>query len=413
MTTGKSPETVGVATIPLHVTDAELVLAQLNRILESQAFRNSKRYTRFLRFVVEQTLLGHGSQLKERSLGVEVFDRPASYDVASEPIVRIAAGEVRKRLAQYYVESGHEDELQIRMQPGTYVPEFCPPRQRAVPPIEPPTAPTPTVSSEGAAPYHFLQTRRGLSVTLALIAVGLATMLVWIYRANRETPLDRFWSSLIQSTDSLVFCLGNVTPSPNTPGGTEPEGLQTGTSSNDHLALSDVRAFNRISDYLARQGKHGSVLNSEAAALTDLRQHSSIFIGGSSNQWTMKSMQFLRFRIVRDLRPNVNAIVDAQNGSQPRWAVDFSVPYNAIPREYGIVARLHNPITDQPTVIVAGIGANGTLAASDFLTDPGYFKEFSDRAPRDWNRHNVEIILETDMINGDYGPPKIITTYLW
>ncbi len=413
MTASKSPETVEGVTIPSHVTDAGQVLAQLNRILESQAFRNSKRYTRFLKFAVEQALLGHGDQLKERLLGIEVYDRAADYDVATDPIVRIAAGEVRKRLAQYYVESGHEDELQIHMYPGSYVPEFSPPRQRITSQTEEVPSPTPTVSPDATAHDKFLRTRGSVSVALALTAVGLTTILVWIYTTNQKSPLERFWSGLIQSNSQPVFCLGNVTPDFKSTGGAEPEGLQTGISSSDHLALSDVQAFNRISDYLARHGKRGMVLNSESASLSDIRQNATVLIGGSSNQWTMKSMQFLRYRIVRDLRPNVNAIVDAQNGSQPRWSVDFNARYDSIPKEYGIVARFHNPITDQPTVIIAGIGANGTIAASDFLTSPAYFTQFSDKAPRNWSDHNLEIILETEMINGDYGPPKVMATYIW
>ena len=413
MTSDKTSETSGSPAAASPVTNSELVLAQLKKILASQAFRNSKRYTRFLTYVVEQTLLGHGDQLKERLLGIEVFDRPSDYDVAIDPIVRVAAGEIRKRLAQYYMEDGHEGDLHIQMRPGAYVAEFSQPRRRATTAPEQEPAPSVAANLEITQPHHFLRSRLAASLAVALLMAGVIGGVYFSHSVNRQLALDRFWDPFLHSTDSPVFCLGDVTPHPEGTGASEPAGLQTGTASNDHLALADVKAFNRISDILAQHGKQAMVLNSGSATLADLRQHPAVFVGGSDNQWTMQSLESVRFRIVQGLKPSINAIVDSQNGLQPRWVVDFGVPYNSIQKEYGIVARFHSSLTDQATVIIAGIGANGTIAASDFVTTPGYFKQFADHAPRNWDQRNMEIILETEMIHGDYGPPKVVTTYFW
>jgi hypothetical protein len=102
------------------------LLEQLERIVRSKHFRNSKRYPAFLRFVVEQTLAGKTEGLKERTLGVDVFARPNHYDTNEDPIVRVTAGEIRKRIAQYYQEPGHEEELRIDLPLGSYVPRFLP-----------------------------------------------------------------------------------------------------------------------------------------------------------------------------------------------------------------------------------------------------------------------------------------------
>src|SRR5262245_65928898 len=104
-------------------TGKQASLAQLARILESPQFRSSKRCSLFLRYVVEQASENHPECLKERTLGVEVFERDPQYDTNQDPVVRTAAGEVRKRLAQYYLEPGHEDELRISLPAGSYVPE--------------------------------------------------------------------------------------------------------------------------------------------------------------------------------------------------------------------------------------------------------------------------------------------------
>ena len=413
MTSDKTSETGGGPATASPVTDSELVLAQLKKILASQAFRNSKRYTRFLTYVVEQTLLGHGDRLKERVLGIEVFDRAADYDVATDPIVRVAAGEIRKRLAQYYMEDGHEDDLHIQMHPGAYVAEFSQPRHRGAQAPEQEPAPPVAANLEVTPSHHFLRSRLAAGLAVALLVAGVIGAVYFSHSVNRQLALDRFWDPFLHSAGSPVFCLGDLTPHSEGSGPAESAGVQTGSFSSDHLALADVKAFNRVSEILAQHGKQATVLNSASATLADLRQRPAIFVGGGSNQWTMKSLESVRFRIVLNSRPGINAIVDAQNGLQPRWVVDFGVPYNSIQKEYGIVARFHSPLTDQVTVIIAGIGANGTIAASDFVTTPGYFKEFADHAPRNWDQHNMEIILETEMIHGDYGPPKVVTTYFW
>ena len=77
-----------------------------------------------LRYVVRAAIDGRASDLKERTLGVEVFGRDPDYDTNADPVVRISAGEVRKRIAQFYHENGHGVKLEIELPVGSYVPEF-------------------------------------------------------------------------------------------------------------------------------------------------------------------------------------------------------------------------------------------------------------------------------------------------
>ena len=111
---------------PVSVPDPAAIREQLVRLLAHPLFANSKRYPALLAYVVEQTLLGNASDLKERSIGIEVFGREPSYDANADPIVRITAGEVRKRLSQYYYDATHQGELVIELPVGSYVPVFLP-----------------------------------------------------------------------------------------------------------------------------------------------------------------------------------------------------------------------------------------------------------------------------------------------
>jgi len=107
----------------------EEVREQLNRLLANPFFSHSKRFPSFLRFVVEQTLAGESENIKERTLGIEIFGRDAEYDTAADPIVRVTAAEIRKRVAQYYQDPAHERELRISLPSGSYIPQFHSPRE--------------------------------------------------------------------------------------------------------------------------------------------------------------------------------------------------------------------------------------------------------------------------------------------
>jgi hypothetical protein len=101
------------------------VRAELSRILASPPFRGSRRCCRFLEYSVQHVLEGNPQEdLRERSIGVEVFQRAADYDTAEDAIVRVTANEVRKRLAQFYQESGADADPVINLPPGSYAVTF-------------------------------------------------------------------------------------------------------------------------------------------------------------------------------------------------------------------------------------------------------------------------------------------------
>jgi tetratricopeptide (TPR) repeat protein len=100
------------------------IRAQLDRILNSRAFARSPRISRFLTFVVEETLQGQEDKLKEYLLGVEVFGRMESFDPRIDSIVRVEARRLRYKLEKYYESEGREDTVFIQLRKGCYVPTF-------------------------------------------------------------------------------------------------------------------------------------------------------------------------------------------------------------------------------------------------------------------------------------------------
>jgi Tol biopolymer transport system component len=116
----------------MHVTDNPAVRDQLGKILSSPVFAKSPRMSRFLRYVVEQTLEGNGDRIKEYAIAVEVFDKSEDYDPQADSTVRTEATKLRARLSRYYETDGSADSIVITIPKGAYVPVIEDRRQIAV-----------------------------------------------------------------------------------------------------------------------------------------------------------------------------------------------------------------------------------------------------------------------------------------
>jgi TolB-like protein/Tfp pilus assembly protein PilF len=121
-----------VTAIPLDCwseSDQKAVREELDRILHSGPFQQSRRRQRFLEYIVSETLAGRGDRLKGYNVAVEVFDRPETFDPVTDPLVRIEAARLREKLREYYDTAGQADPVRIDLPKGAYTPhiEFRPP----------------------------------------------------------------------------------------------------------------------------------------------------------------------------------------------------------------------------------------------------------------------------------------------
>ena len=121
---------VGVRNVTLISVDCraerggKAIREQLDRILKSDQFVQSRRRQRFLEYIVHETLAGRGERLKGYSVALEVFDRPETFDPVADPIVRIEAGRLREKLCRYYDTDGMSDPIRIDLPRGTYKPRI-------------------------------------------------------------------------------------------------------------------------------------------------------------------------------------------------------------------------------------------------------------------------------------------------
>jgi hypothetical protein len=118
-----SPNSVGDSITPAIRQAVEL---ELDAICNDVWFRSSQRNCAFLRYVITETLEGRAAEIKERTLGKELFGRPISYDTGSDAVVRVRANEVRKRLIVYYESHESQAGWRVHLPLRTYVPVFVP-----------------------------------------------------------------------------------------------------------------------------------------------------------------------------------------------------------------------------------------------------------------------------------------------
>jgi hypothetical protein len=437
--------------IPVTEEDRAAVLSQLELMLESPLFCNSKRYPNLLRFLVEQTLAGNEALLRERLLGVTVFHRPPDYDTNQDTVVRLTASEVRKRIAQYYHQSEHAGQLQIDLRPGSYVPVFRPPKplplirqfseqdspvdeQAAessdyaeeqlesgdarkngetqpglalVPPLKV-VAPLQPVPSPGRW--------RVLAPVAALLALVIASLFWWHTSQAALAADQQLWTPILAEPGQvrlviadLSATLGYTPDSQRKQAGALLDVLRMGEMVNyrDSLALSGIVGF------LSRRNKPYMLELSTQATYPDLQRGASVLVGGLDNMWTMRVTGALRYHFIQHPGTYVFAIEDRKHPELGGWNADLALAPDRSVEDYAIVARIFDQTTGRPVLVVAGLGANGTAAAAEFLLDPARTAELAAHAPRDWQRLNMEAVIRTQILDNHAGPPHLVACTFW
>jgi hypothetical protein len=408
---------------PKTAREKQLVLLQLERIVSDGRFIASKRYPCLLRYIVEQTLAENEDNLKERTLGVEVFHRPPDYDTNLDPVVRLCAAEVRKRLAQYYQSPARGGELKIELNPGSYVPLFSP-SAPDVPAMEviPPAAPS---NAEQVTPP---KRTRNIYWPVALIGPIVAIMLVLGFRSWRpfgaqKSALEEVWSPLLNSSKPILFCVGEkeLTAPHDFPltaelqsGADDDSFLQPFTDKNEFVPFSDVRVLSRFVSLIGAHGHAFRVQNSTTTVSSQLREGPVVLIGALNNNWTLNRTSSLRFHLEGPEGPDrIYSIADTQHPESRAWQVKAQAPRSNIVEDFAIAARFTDESTGQVVLVAAGIAGSGTRAAGEFLTDEANLKQLADGAGVDLSQRNFEVVLSSQVVNGMQGKPKVEAKAFW
>jgi hypothetical protein len=369
-----------------------------------------------LRRIVEETVEGRVDSLKERTLGVELFGRAADYDTSQDPVVRSTAAEVRKKLAQYYLENGHDSEVRIDLPPGAYIAEFQFGVGRK-------TAP----AAAGRSRRQLLLLAGVLCVTaLSVLAVEVTPI------ASRESELDYLWDPVVKTPGSVLVGIGLQTAlNPRSAqvqdgiqGVVSSPGAQTATRQgiraenlvllrDRYVALDDALSLVRLTARLESYRKPYHIRAEQSMSFADLRDTAAVLIGAFDNRWSLLAAAPLRFTFRKDSESDTGMVYDRLHPENQAWKLTNYWPYWDIPADYAIVTRMRDATADRPVIIAAGLTHFGTYGAAEFLTNAQYFGEAARQFPRDWRKKNLQTVLLVPVVNHIAGRPRILASHVW
>ncbi len=414
---------------------ADMIRAQLDLVVRDEVFRTSKRSVAFLKYVVEQTLNGSADLIKERTIGVEVFDRHPSYDTNVDHIVRTAATELRKRLATYYVDEKHRGELRMGLVPGSYVPRFALPGQGRHALIDPESeaeaiengiethsahiqfGPVPLAGSKTTAKVATNRWRR----YWALSFVAAASLVVvlgysWVHRSN---PEDLFWKPVLDTPGPVLVAVGdhpNGPPTLPTADGTSNTVTPVPSSdSSQTVPFADTVTIARVVGALEARNKQVVIRRGSASSFSDLREGAVVLIGAFNNEWSLRLTRQLRYSLAMDPDQHLIYIRDAKNPSSRLWSWGTNQPREPVTganspklQDFALISRIRDSETGHVVVVVGGLYTYGTEAAGEFLTNPDLLQAIAAQARPGGGSQNLQIILGTTVTDGTPGPPRVL-----
>lgn len=409
---------------PLSVQQQQEVLAALTALMESPLFSQSKRYPAFLQYVVECTLRGDDAELKERTIGIEVFGRQPQYDTSLDPTVRLTAAEVRKRLAQYYQQPDHAEGVRIELHPGSYVPTFVWPDAEpgvvlapvletaselpAILPAEPSVSPQ-AIRAVPETGLRWLPWGGGVAIVLLV-----ATVIGYRHMSGAQ-PTSDVLTPLLRDPNPVAIVLPDISKAQLV----APSEENDDTTVMSHIRYSRLVDFNdsvalaQLTGMLGRQSKLYNVLLSSDATFEDLQRGPVILIGAVDNPWTLRFLQPLPYNVLRRGETLTFDIVGRDHSTQHGWSLDLTQSFEKLQQDYGIIVRQTDSMTGRPVLIVAGLGQNGTAAGIRLLSDPALEGEITAQAPKGWSGKNVEVVFKTQIIADKFGPPVIVAREYW
>jgi hypothetical protein len=169
---------------------------------------------------------------------------------------------------------------------------------------------------------------------------------------------------------------------------------------------SDPKVCASIASFLTSHRHAYEVRYGTDITTGDLANMPAIFIGAFNNSWTLNITRPLRFVFKEGVR------IEDTWGKTPGWQIRWT-PNGDLQDDYAVVTRLLDPKTGRMFVSVAGIGSSGTIAATNFITNPREISAFNKIAPAGWQNMNMQIVLHVRVLNQALDNDDIVVTQFW
>ncbi len=403
----------------------------LAEVLEDRHFRTSKQCRDLLAYIVDHSLRDEPTALKERIVGSQVFHRSPDYDTGEDPVVRVRAADVRKRLAQYYQDHLPEQApVQIDLLPGSYRATFQARVRQVLPPEEskaevgelPASLPAPAleVTTARRSPIRFLP--------LAALLIVCVAAAAWWTAQHANSAERRFWAPVAQAGQPTLIYLGsnvayrftdafmqqyrvthNVQQNGpeffvDLPPDSTIKASDLAPARSTFVTAGDLNAAVQTATLLSRMKHEFTLRAGDDVSFGDLRNHPLVLIGGFNNPWTLEVTGELPFSFHGGTR--------IEDRVQHRaWEAPASVAGSTT--DYALITRVLHAKTGGPVITIAGVGEYGTQAAAEFLANSDRLRELLKSAPEGWEQKNMQAILHIRVVGFSPVGVEVVATRYW
>jgi hypothetical protein len=427
--------------------DPRWSLAQ--RVVSGSHFARSPLLTRFLLFVVAETLEGREKDITEHQIGVLVFDRRPGYSTIEDNIVRNYARQLRKRLAESFAGEGSSETLRIDIPLGGYVPVFVPASEhhpaaemRSLPvSVSIHAQPAETLAAGPTAPLR-RRWRRRLMAAAAIAAYSAA--LVWITllisarvhapQPHPPEPAHALWASLfdgqvntyIVPADAGFNLLEDLSRRPlQLADYIKGKYLELPLAGVDAHSADDLRSqhFTSFVDFQTVAAlAHLPEFNQERTflrfprdlRLDDLKNASAILIGSvGSNPWASIAESSTNFRIVyrQGMRSATIVNMKPQQGEAASYVSHWNEPAH---ETYALIAFVPNLGGSGRLLLLQGLDVAGTQASAETLFHPAAIAPILRQATRsDGSLRFFEILLRSTSIDSNSTGTQVVASRIY
>jgi hypothetical protein len=375
------------------MSEHDLLLRQVEKVANSGVLHGSESLRKLLRYLAHHAIEHPGTPLKEHQIATEEFGRPPDFDPAVDSMVRVQAGRLRAKLAEYYAGEGAEDTIRIELAKGAYALSFHH-RQpgESHPEVERGLEHESHQLAQAAWPRAWLLTTVALSILLAaaLVALFVKNREISVAGARNEesapVPLQVFWKPFIHGPDEawVVFSNAAFFGRPETGLRYYNPGRDPADAVWDHYTgVGEVLAVHNLDQVFGALHRNLRVKRGSLFSLDDAKNNDLIFVGSPSENLTLLeipgSHEFVFQRMASGPRKGDLAVanVHPQAGEAEFYLASPSTA--ALTEDYAVVAFVPGLNPDRSEMIIAGTTTFGTQGAVEYVCRPDSVGELLDR----------------------------------
>jgi hypothetical protein len=227
----------------------------------------------------------------------------------------------------------------------------------------------------------------------------------------RKSAGELFWAPILQTSEPVLVVKDTLLAlrERQTDSGGSSSLLRETIDPKTYLNVSEQSA--KLASFLVAHGKRLDFELARNVSAAKLRTRPFILEGAFNNRWTLRAVAPFRFYFQLERDPLIRRILDRQNPARRDWAAPMSSA--ALTEDYALIARAPEPETGQMMLVIAGLGGKGSAAALEFVTNPKYLDQFAAQAPAGWERRNIELVIQCNVANDDWGEPRVVATHFW